>query len=419
MSRKHTVVKGDTPYKLSIKYYGSGKKYIKIIEANPQIKGKNIYPGQILIIPDETENIINHTQVKEPPLTIDSDNDDSISILIDNNKFSFFTDYSMTFNIDTFDTFSFSAPFDDSIEIYRDVFRPMSFKPAYIYYSGDLIFTGTLLAPEPSVNPDAKTISISGYSKPGILNDCNMPITSFPLEFNNQTIKQIADIICKPYGIQNRFLVSPGNPFEKISFEIEKKIFSFLSDLANQRGMLITNDKMGKLVFWLSELGNPIGNFKEGELPFISCSPSFDYQNFFSHITGVTTTKEDKNSESYTYTNNYLIKQGTMRSYNFTAEDMKDSEIKSTVLSKAGYMFGNSVTYNLLIYGHKNAKGELFQKNNSITLQSPGAMIYRDTEFLIKSFTMKRTNEGDTTEFTLVLPGAYTGELPEVFPWEE
>lgn len=419
MSRRHTVAKGDTPYKLSIKYYGTGKKYLDIINANPNISGKNIYPGQILIIPDEIENIINPTQVKKIPESIENVSENAISILIDDRLFSFFTSYSMTFEIDTFDTFSFSAPFDDSLEIYREAFRPFAYKPASIYYGNELIFTGILLAPETSVQPDRKEISITGYSKPGILNDCMMPISSYPLEFNNQTLKQITSVVCKPYGIQYRFLLSPGNPFEKVSLEIDKSIFNFLSGLANQRGLIITNDARGKLVFWLSELGNPTGSFIEGELPFISCTPSFNYQSFYSHITGISSTTESKSSAKYTYENKYLINRGILRNYNFVAEDVNDSEIKKTVLSKVGYMFGDSVSYELTIQGHRNKEGELFKKNTSITLYSPGAAIYRETEFLIKSFTLNRTAGGDTTTFSLVLPGSYTGEIPEVLPWEE
>lgn len=418
MSRSHTVVKGDTPYKLAIKYYGSGRKYPIIIDANPHIRGQNIYPGEILIIPDEIEEITNPTKVREPPETIQNVLEDSISILIDNNLFSFFTNYSITFRIDTFDTFSFSAPFDDLIQIYRDIFRPFSYKPVSIYYGKDLIFTGILLAPESSASPDRKEISITGYSKPAILNDCMMPVTAFPLEFNNQNLNQITSVLCRYYGIKYSFIAPVGNSFEKVSLEIDKNIFSFLSDLAKQRGLLITNDEPGKLIFWQSAEGNPVASFKQGELPFISCKPTFNYQSFFSHITGVTSTTESKDSEKYTYENKYLTKQGILRNYNYVAEDIKDNEIKNAVLSKVGRMFGESASYELTVQGHRDREGNLYKKNTLITLLSPGAMIYTESKLLIKSLTMSRGNDGDTTTFSLVLPGAYTGEIPEVFPWE-
>ena len=53
-SGTHTVVKGDTLWAISKKYYGDGSKYTKIYQANTD-KIKNpalIYPGQILTIPN-------------------------------------------------------------------------------------------------------------------------------------------------------------------------------------------------------------------------------------------------------------------------------------------------------------------------------------------------------------------------------
>lgn len=49
----HTVVKGDTLWGMAKKYYGDGKKYPVIYEANKEkIKNPNlIYPGQVFVIP--------------------------------------------------------------------------------------------------------------------------------------------------------------------------------------------------------------------------------------------------------------------------------------------------------------------------------------------------------------------------------
>ena len=427
MSRTHTVRRSDNLLILSRRYYGVGTKINLIVNANPQIQGRVkttsgnpvIHTGEKLIIPDEIENITNPTQQITIPESIKNVSENAISIIIDNNLFSYFTDYSITFEIDTFDTFSFSAPFDKDLFNYRESFRPFSYKPVAIYYGKNLILTGVLLAPESSATPGRKEVSIKGYSKPGILNDCMMPISSFPLEFNNQTLKQITPSICKSYGLKYRFLSSSGNPFEKVSIGIDKNAFSFLSDLSTQRGLLLSNDTQGNLIFWKSGTGNNIASFKEGDLPFISCNSTFNYQSFYSHITGITSTTESKNSAKYTYENKYLTKMGILRNYNFIASDSKDSEIKQAVLAKAGQMFGECVSYELKVQGHKDRGGSLYEKNKLISLYSPNAMIYKETILLIKSLTMSHTINGDMTSFDLVLPGSYTGEIPEVFPWEE
>ena len=257
MSRQYTVKPNDTLIGISTKFYGVPNKYNLIVNANPQLVGRNkaldgspfIHTGDIFIIPDETENIINPTQVKKVPETIKNVSGNAISILIDDKLFNFWTEYSITFEIDTFDTFSFSAPFDSDLQVYREAFRPFSYKPVAIYYGSELIFTGVLLADETTLEPEEKSISISGYSKPGVLNDCHMPISSFPLEFNNQTLQQIAKIACRPYGVIPVFLSSSGNPFIKVSIDPETDIFSFLSDLAEQRELLFSNNVKGEAIF--------------------------------------------------------------------------------------------------------------------------------------------------------------------------
>lgn len=51
--KTHTVVKGDTLWNIAKKFYGDGKKYTLIADANGEkIKNPNlIYPGQVLTIP--------------------------------------------------------------------------------------------------------------------------------------------------------------------------------------------------------------------------------------------------------------------------------------------------------------------------------------------------------------------------------
>lgn len=48
---KHTVVKGDTPWGLAVKYLGAGSRYKEIMEASGLAHNATIYAGQVLTIP--------------------------------------------------------------------------------------------------------------------------------------------------------------------------------------------------------------------------------------------------------------------------------------------------------------------------------------------------------------------------------
>lgn len=57
-SLSHTVVQGDTMWKLAVKYQVGTSE---IISANPQVTDPNlIYPGQILNIPQISDTVLNY-----------------------------------------------------------------------------------------------------------------------------------------------------------------------------------------------------------------------------------------------------------------------------------------------------------------------------------------------------------------------
>lgn len=429
MARTHTVVSGDRLTRLSTRFYGTDSKTNLIVEANPQLAGRpisaenlpTIFPGDSLIIPDETENIVNVTQKNEVPDTIEVDDDSQVTILTDGKQFSFFSSYSITENIDSLDSFEFGGPFDEKQQVYRDAFRPLSYNQCAVYYGQDLIFNGVMIAPASESNIDSKTLSVVGYSRCGVLNDCPMPISKYPIEFLNQNIEQISKSMASPFGIPVEFQIDPGNPFEKVAPEPEQKVLSFLSPLFQQRGILLTNNPQGELLGWKANIdGVPVASIKEGELPYISCKPAFDPQNYYSHITGLSPTEDEKPAEKFTVENPFLVDRGVIRPFTYTVEDGKDTDLQASVEAKVGRMFGNSGAYILTVVGHRDQNGDKWKKNTLITLLAPGGMVYRETIFVIrKASTTRDAESGDTTVMNIVLPEAYTGNIPEVVPWEE
>ena len=70
--------------------------------------------------------------------------------------------------------------------------------------------------------------------------------------------------------------------------------------------------------------------------------------------------------------------------------------------------------------GHRDKSGKLYHENMTVSVKAAGAEIYRETKFIADEVILKRDDQnGETAEFTLVLPESRTGEIPEVFPWEE
>ena len=281
-----------------------------------------------------------------------------------------------------------------------------------------------MLSPSPDSNPSSKTLNLTAYAKAGVLNDCPLPITKYPMEFNNQTLEQIVTSMIEPFNMDAEFSEASSNPFLKVVPKPQEEILHFLIRLADQKGFLITNNVSGDPLFWKTATGAPVASIKEGETPYLSCSPTFDPQKFFSHITGMTPTSEKKSGDKYTFENKYLTSKGILRPYTYLIrnahEEYLTQDIKTAVLSKVGKMFAEACSYQLKLTGHLDKNGNIWSKNTIITVLAPGAAIYQDTSFLIKTVTIDRNvDTGDTATLDLVLPGAYNGNIPAIFPWEE
>ncbi len=106
---------------------------------------------------------------------------------------------------------------------------------------GTPLFTGVMMTPSPTLKNDRKSVAVSGYYLPGVLMDCPIPASAFPLEFNNQNLREIARTVAKTFGIAVDFKEDPGPIFERVAADPTTKAFAFLFKLARQRNFVISS----------------------------------------------------------------------------------------------------------------------------------------------------------------------------------
>ena len=192
MSRSHKVVQGDTLGALAVRYLGSWGKWTRIRDANPQLAGRKsaadgsplIFPGDTLIIPGNETNRP-ASAVTKKTIVLSKDSEQDVSIVIGGKKFTGFTGYEINLSYDSFDTFSFTAPYDKENAELRETILPFAFKPCDVFYEGNLVFRGTLLTPDPELVAQASEITLKGYPLCGVLNDCMVPPGKYPLQCTN------------------------------------------------------------------------------------------------------------------------------------------------------------------------------------------------------------------------------------------
>ena len=424
MAKTYTVKSGDTLSKISVKFYGVSTRWTDIVKANPQLderKFKNdgspiIFSGDNLIIPGiELESTpANNTVV------FDKDAPQDLGLKGSGNYFTGFTGYTLVRAVNGVDGFSFSATWDSTNKALKQAFKPFAYPVFDVYFDNDMVFKGIIMPPTPEVKPTSETINVQGYPLCGVLIDSCLPPSLYPAEYNGMNLKEIAETICEPFGIGVTIKGDIGAAFEKVEVGLEDKVWDFLKKLCDQRGMFISNTPDGNLLIYKPEIEKVSATFIQGESPFISCSPDFEGQKMYSHITGYTKTTANNDSSKYTYENKLLIKKGILRCYGKSIDDATEGTLEGSVKAIAGRMLAQCVKYKLTVSGFRDKAGKLYRENMAVSVKAPGAEIYKETKFLAEEIVFKRDDQsGKTTEFTLILPESRNGTIPEVFPWDE
>lgn len=411
MSITYRVQRGDTFDSIARRVNGSESDAGLIARANPGVS-EPLTAGTVLNVPPSPSG-------PQPLRSLTpAANENETALLIDGERFRFWDRIRVTRSMDAMDTVEFGAPFDHEAPGFRETFRPFSFKPLTVNVGGDPLFTGTLVDVTPAIANDQKTIAVSGYATPGVLNDCTAPASDYPLEFNGQTLRGIAEAIIEPFGLTVVFFDDPGPPFERVASEPGKRILTFLVDLAQQRNMVIASTEKGELLFWRSqEPGPPVARLEQGKAPVLSVSPFFSPQNYHSHITGLEPVAVGARGAQFTVKNPHL--DGVLRPLTFEARDTTAGDLPAAVQAKAGRMFANVAAYALQVATWRDPNGDLWAPNTTVTLLAPDAMIYSSYSFIVKSVAFEAEGDQRTATLDLMIPGGFSGQLPETLPWDE
>lgn len=410
MSITYKIQSGDTLESISRRQYGSESYADLISDANPGLT-ENMIAGTEITIPGNPD-------VAESEAYAPAANENEVAILINGKRFRFWESVRLTRSVDTIWTVEFTAPFYSDLSEFRSTFKPFSYQSVVVTVGGELFFTGTMIGVTPVVDIKKKYISVSCYAKPGVLNDCTPPASAFPLEFNNQGLKNIAARLVRPFGIGVKFDADQGAIFERVACEPGKKVLPFLSELAKQRDIVISSTKDGALLFSKSVSGiAPVAKLLQGNSPVVSVSSFFSNQEYYSHITGLEPVIVGLAGSQFTVKNPRL--PGVVRPYTFAVNDTHDADVQAAVKSKSGRMFGNMVAYSVKVSTWRDPGGSLWQPNTIVSLESTDSMIYNPYDFVVRGVEFERDSKKEHATLDLVMPGSFSGEVPEVLPWEE
>ncbi len=406
----YIVKQGDTFESISRLTSGVADNARLIRTANPGSLPEPL-PGSTLFLPQNIQPI----QPKNAGVG-------DLTVVIDGTEFIGWLGVSFSRSMDSFGSFNLSAVWEPQNKLFRDLFRPFSYHDVAIFEGSELLFNGTMLNISPQQNPTSRTVVASGYSRPGVVNDCTAPVTLLPLEVDNFNILQIATELLKPFGVPVESSVDVGPLFQREAISSTDKIFDFLIRLAQQKNLIITDTPQGACKFQTEvDTGHPVATLTEGEPGIVSTTPQFNPQGYYSHVSGQSFTAfgavDNAPGAFYTVQNQRL--QGVLRPLTFSAPDTDTGGVKTATEAKMGRMFANAVRYDVIVPSWRDPTGNLWKPNTTIELTAPGAMIYNLYEFLIREVIYTRNDREEFVRLVLTLPGSLRGEIPKTLPWDE
>ena len=320
--------------------------------------------------------------------------------------------------MDSYSSVELSAPFEPERKAFRELFVPFTFKPMEVLVGGERLFRGIVVGISPEHDVERSIVSVSAYALPGVLQDCTAPASVLPTEYRNLTLSEIAKAVAKPFGLEV-VLIGPAaeRPFDRVKLKVGSTVHEFLVKLAQQRNLVITSTADGAVLCWQSEdPGTPVEHLRSDRQPVTAVAASFDPQQYYSEITGHTRPKKKKAiGFKHTEKNPFLL--DVLRPTSVWLDDAETSSTPGAVRAKLGRMFANMCSFGVKLATWRTRSGELWTPNTTITLRAPEAMVYEDYEFLIRTVDLHQDDDETTAELGLVLPGAFSGQVPEELPW--
>ncbi|EKY5038734.1 phage tail protein [Escherichia coli] len=116
--------------------------------------------------------------------------------------------------------------------------------------NGQTVISGWLDQVNQRISATRYQITISGRDKTGDLVDCSAVHQGS--QWRNRTLAQIAADLCAPFGISVRWQVNDATaekPFASFTLENSETVADALTRAARHRGVLVTSNAAGELVF--------------------------------------------------------------------------------------------------------------------------------------------------------------------------
>jgi prophage tail gpP-like protein len=356
-------------------------------------------------------------------------------------RLNYFNKFEVNMKYDSLgSTFKFDFLFDPNNPEHKEMACIGHYHIAKLKEGKETLMTGYVLSEALNDYPEQQLVSIGGYSLPGVLQDCEIPVgeptswvnpskgyaknilnKTWPGTFqsNGLSLKEIAEKTIAPFGLQ--MVIDPivadlmNETYDEITAKEKQSAKSYLCELAAQKNIIVTDDQHGRIVFTRPKANqSPVFHFQDN-IPGTSMSLVFSGQGMHSHIRVVQQADviEEIPSNEGQVENPFVpfvfrphIAVQSSGSANDTlkaAKNLLAKELKNITLT--------------IDIDRWNVTNKIIRPGQIISVTNPRVYLYKKSNWFVEEVNLKGDERQTIANLKCVLPCVYDGSTPK-YLWE-
>jgi len=402
----YAVQSGDTLNRIASVAYGLPSKWTAIAAANPQLNGRGkavdgsplIFPGDVLFIPADAEKKQARAVVKENRFK--NNPKEKVTLVLDGKELPT-KQGRFAYGIDVLaSSYNAEIAWTPGKDKWLDeVTARGSYANSELYIGSRLVCTARLYARENIIAKDGMTKNLEFYSVTADIVDSHIP-PAFS-EIKNSDLKQIADKLLALHGFPVTFIDPPGNAFDVVEREGVETVAKYLQRLAAQRGLFVSCDEYGGVVFRkAANSGNPVARIEWKGKTATEFKARFDDRLRFAKYFA-SSTAGDGTPLNATASDPQVP---AARQILFEANDADASTIKDAAEWRMLRIELEALSVGFPVSDWFDDSGKLWRFNEIVTAKSPVLDIPDEKNYVIKNVEFAWTAGERSAQLTLVPP---------------
>lgn len=285
-----------------------------------------------------------------------------------------------------------------------------------VWIGDNLVITGYVDRGKVSHRGEDHTITVSGRSKTADVIDCSLDQSAAkPAQWKNRTVRQIADDVCRPYGVVVQCPVFDLQPIKRYVARVGASAFEVIESICREQRLLVTDDAYGALVLCrVGTIPGPRfvspGNIQEAA---IDCDVSGRFSRYV--VRGQAAGDDVNWGETAAAVDGQIEDVTDLARFRLLVLNGEKAMSKADALARAKWesntRAGRSAAVTLTVQGWLDETGALYEVNRLCYVLDD--VIGVNAELLTTGVEFILSNEdGQITRLTLAPASAYEPEPP-------